>query len=212
LPLSWLPTRFCRTVSTCSATLRALRGFVERFNHPQPYNWISLAGPNAGQFGLGSIPEWLWRFLGPLVRQIPYSCLVQDTFAFAQYWKNPFNIKSYLKNSVFLADINNERATKNPSYNDNLEKLNNAILMFSDKDNVIRPQASGWFEFYVPGQQKVVQNLFESDFYTQDFIGLKALNETHRLQMYETDCLHDEHHTEPCKDFFFQYGIPYLNN
>jgi len=123
------------------------RGFIQRVNHPQAYNWISLAGPNGGQFGLGSIPEWLLRFLSPLIRQIPYSCLVQDTFCFAQYWKNPFNQKSYLRNSVFLADINNERDTKNPAYKANLLTLQNAVLMFSDDDNVIRPQASGWFEF-----------------------------------------------------------------
>jgi len=54
--------------------------------------------------------------------------------------------------------------------------------------------------------------LSQSDIYTQDFIGLKALNETARLKLYETDCLHNEHHQEPCKDFFLQFGLPFLNN
>jgi len=188
------------------------RAFIERFNYPQPYNWISLAGPCAGQFGLSSIPNWLMNFLSPLIRQVPYSCLVQDTFAFAEYWKNPFNIPSYLKNSVFLADINNEKPAKNATYKQNFVKLQNAVLMFSDKDNVIRPQASGFFEFYQAGEDKVVVPLSQSEFYTQDFIGVKALADANRLQMFETECLHNEHHTEPCKAFFEQFGMPYLNN
>jgi len=188
------------------------RAFIQRFNHPQPYNWISLAGPEGGQFGLSMIPEWLLRFVSPLIRQVPYCNLVQDSFAFAQYWKNPFNLKSYLKNSDFLADINNEREAKNPLYKANLVKLQNAVLMFSDTDNVIRPQASGWFEFYQAGQEKVVVPLNQTDIYTQDFIGLRALEEAHQLYLFETDCLHNEHHQEPCKDFFNHYGLPFLDN
>jgi len=188
------------------------RAFVERFNSPQPYNWISLAGPNGGQFGLGTIPDWLFNLVAPLIRRIPYSPLVQSTFCFAQYWKNPFNFGFYLKRSKFLADINNERDVKNPLYKANMLKLNNAILMFSDTDNVIRPQISGWFEFYNAGQDKVCTQLDHTPFWTQDFIGIRALNEINRLQMFETDCLHDEHHQEPCKDFFYAHGIPFLNN
>jgi len=188
------------------------RAFIERFNHPQPYNWISLAGPNGGQFGLGVIPEWLMTIVSPLIRRLPYCPLVQETFCFAQYWKNPFNFDLYLKKSVFLADINNEKDTKNPQYKENMLKLHNAILLFSDTDNVIRPQISGWFEFFAPGQQKVCTPLDQSAFWKEDFIGLRALNETGQLQLFETDCLHNEHHTEPCKDFFYLHGIPYLNN
>jgi len=188
------------------------RGFIQRYNYPQTYNWISLAGPDNGQFGLSSIPNWLMTVVSPLIRRVPYCPLVQNTFAFAQYWKNPFNIPAYLKHSAFLADINNERPVKNATYNANLVKLNNAILMFSDDDNVIRPQASGWFEFFAPDQDKTVVPLTQSDFWLQDFVGVRALSESDKLQLYETSCLHNEHHTEPCKDFFYQYGIPYLNN
>jgi palmitoyl-protein thioesterase len=188
------------------------RGFIERFNYPQTYNWISLAGPDAGQFGLGHVPEWLWGFLQPLLRRVPYCWLVQHTFAFAQYWKNPYNVPLYAKKSAFLADVNNEKATKNDTYKANLLKLNQAVLMFSDTDDVIRPTQSGWFEFFAEGQEKTITPLRSSEFYLQDFIGIKALDDSQRLFLFETDCLHDEHHTEPCKDFFYEHGIPFVNN
>ena len=54
------------------------------------------------------------------------------------------------------------------------------MVMFED-DDVVVPRISELFGFYKPGQTSETQNLYESPLYQEDWIGLKALNESGRL-------------------------------
>jgi palmitoyl-protein thioesterase len=87
---------------------------------------------------------------------------------FATYWKDPFNYDKYLASSLFLADINNERATKNATYRANIMSLNYFLMTWSGIDKIVTPPSSGMFEQYE-----------KNDGYIGDFIGLRTLVEVY---------------------------------
>ena len=53
--------------------------------------------------------------------------------------------------------------------------------IFFFQDTVVEPRESSHFEFYAPGQDKELLPLRESQIYLEDWIGLKALDESGRL-------------------------------
>jgi hypothetical protein len=89
---------------------------------------------------------------------------VQNDLVQAEYWHNPLNEDEYRKHSIFLADINNERA-KNKTYIKNLLRLNNFVMVKFNNDTMVEPVETEWFGFYKPGQSSEVVTLQESDLY-----------------------------------------------
>ncbi|KAK5582164.1 hypothetical protein RB653_003747 [Dictyostelium firmibasis] len=186
------------------------RAFVQRYNSPPVYNYIGWNGPQAGQFGTPfvNIP-WIDKVLGT----IPYEKTIQKKLAVAEYWKDPFKIEKYLERSLFLADINNEYPVKNTTYKDNLTKLNAMVLTYSTNDKTIIPKESGWFSFYADGSGKEVVPLQQQAQYTEDWLGLRTLDESNRLFFYTTTCTHRDHPIEDyCKPYFTNFTLPYLQN
>lgn len=45
------------------------RGYIQRFNSIKTHNWISMAGPQAGQFGLSILPEWIQNWVDGSLRE-----------------------------------------------------------------------------------------------------------------------------------------------
>lgn len=82
----------------------------------------------------------------------------------AEYWHDPLNEEQYRQHSVFLADVNNERA-KNKTYIKNLLNLNNFVMVKFNNDTMVEPVETEWFGFYKPGQSSEVVTLQESDLY-----------------------------------------------
>ncbi|EFA75520.1 palmitoyl-protein thioesterase 3 [Heterostelium album PN500] len=184
------------------------RGYIQRHNNPPVFNYISWNGPQRGQFGTPFVNiKWVDHILGT----VPYDNWAQETFSPAQYWRDPYKLDLYLEKSLFLADLNNERPVKNPKYNQNIESLNAMVLSYSENDKTIVPKESGWFAFYANNTQSTVVPLRESEFYLQDFIGIRALDESNRLHFFTTDCKHSDHPTASCKPYFDQYTLPWLN-
>lgn len=92
----------------------------------------------------------------------------------------------YAEKSAFIAEINNEK-TKNSTYRENLLKLKNLVLVKFNNDSIVQPRESEWFEFYTPGQSETILPLAQSPIYTEDWIGLKELNNTNRLKLISTN-------------------------
>jgi len=95
------------------------RAFIERYNDPPPFNFISWAGPQAGVYGVPQLnylcPDYYCPWLDEIFSIIienAYGDWIQNHVSFAAYWKDPFDNDSYLKHSHFIADINNEREEK----------------------------------------------------------------------------------------------------
>lgn len=88
-----------------------LRGVAERCPGPGMKNLISLGGQHQGVYGLpncGSLEHKVCDYLRRILNHGAYLSFVQNRFVQAEYWHDPLKEDEYKKNSVFLADINNE--------------------------------------------------------------------------------------------------------
>jgi len=195
------------------------RGFIERYNNPPVYNYVSWAGPQDGVYGVPALnylcPDYLCPYLDWVMDLVLTSWTdewVQTHLTFAAYWKDPFAMDDYLLYNSYLADINNEREVKNATYKEHITSLNTVLLIFSTIDNIVIPMQSPWFYFYAEGSDTIIVPMNESQQYNQDWIGLKTLNEAGKLQMYGIDCDHQDIPRDNCKQYYDQYTKPLLAN
>ncbi|KAK8375985.1 hypothetical protein O3P69_008602 [Scylla paramamosain] len=116
---------------------------------------------------------------------------IQDSLVQAQYWHDPLHEDDYRNNSIFLADINNEKVV-NEEYRSNLKKLDNFVMVKFLKDSMVVPTESEWFGFYSPGQDKEILPLQQTELYLEDRLGLKEMDEAGKLQFVSVDGDHLE--------------------
>ena len=100
----------------------------------------------------------------------------------AGYFRDVAHDKQYLAGSVFLPHLNNEEddETTKAARKDRFTALNGALLMMFTEDTMVYPKESEWFQQL--NADGTVQPLEESDFYTQDYLGVKTLNEANKIQ------------------------------
>lgn len=160
------------------------RAYVQRFNSPRVHRLISICGPQAG---VGQCPASI-----PIVGKYKQFCaaaaydlqIYHWPLSFAGYWKDVTNgQQNYLKNSVWLADLNNERLKKNETYKENMLKLDLYYTAMASHDTIVRPRESALHQFWAwddKTRSKIVP-LAEDDGFAGDWIGLKTLKTTGRL-------------------------------
>jgi len=188
-----------------------LRGYVQRYNNPSVYNLISIGGQHQGVFGFPKCPGenyTLCEITRRMLNMGAYVSFVQDTLVQAEYWQDPLHEDDYRKYSVFLADINNENV-KNQTYKKNLQSLNAFVMTKFTEDSMVQPIESEWFGWYVEGQDKVVNTLQQTKLYTEDWLGVKTLDQQSRLKFLSV--VGD--HLQFTDDWFLANIVqPYLNN
>lgn len=138
------------------------------------------------------------------------------------------DMDTYLQANIFLPDINNERASKNSKYKQNLVTLNKFVLYQFTEDSMVVPRDSSvrlrnivslflikcflkkkWFGFYKPGDLSTIIQMQQQPIYTEDWIGLKVLDQSNRLVLGKCP----GEHMQFTLDWFQQNVIvPYLNN
>lgn len=105
----------------------------------------------------------------------------------AQYYRDPAQLETYLKSNTFLADVNNEvPGGHNGTYSDNLASLNALVLVLFSADKTVVPKESSWFGSYAPSNtsdEKTVVPMRLQPLYTQDWIGLRTLDQSGRVVM-----------------------------
>lgn len=159
-----------------------LRAYVERCNFPRVHNLVTFGSPHNGiaEFYDCAPTDWLCRSGEALLRFGLWSEFVQSRLVPAQYFRDPEELDDYLLHSNFLADINNERDVKNVTYWENMAGLNRfAMFMFED-DQTVNPKESSWFA-EVNATSGRVTMLNERPLYTEDWIGLRSLDERGKL-------------------------------
>jgi len=197
-----------------------IRAYVERYNDPPVYNLISWAGPQAGVYG---IPEfnalcpdadcpWFDLLFDKLLNGTAPKPWVQESFTFAAYWKSPVEYDAYLKDNIFLADINNERDVKNATYKQNLISINKYLMIYSSTDKIIVPNQSPWFYFYNNTVDDLVP-MRQSEQYLGDWLGLKTLDSQGKIEQQSVPCGHTDITKTACgKQYYSLYTSKYLNN
>ena len=149
----------------------------------QVMKYMSFDGP---QMGIASIPkitcgsfcEWLCNITAPLAYKL------RDHVAPCGYYKYKFDQETYMKTNVFLKMLNNENEIKDEEVYRRFSSLERVKLIKSKEDSVITPRDSSWFEFYDKTGREIVP-LEQSDFYKEDYIGLKKLNEEGKVTFTE---------------------------
>jgi palmitoyl-protein thioesterase len=153
----------------------------------QVVNYVSINGP---QMGIGSLPKITCPIICPLINsavsKIIYDNYFQNNLGPAGYYKYRYSYEEYVKYSSFLADLNNEKEIKNEMYKKRFSDLQKVLLIKNSNDTVITPKESSWFEFYDYMGEEII-SLKNSDFYINDYLGLRILNENNRLFLLELE-------------------------
>ncbi|KAI1081793.1 alpha/beta-hydrolase [Whalleya microplaca] len=152
-----------------------LRAYVERCNAPPVRSLVTFGSQHNGivDYRACSAADWLCKGAMALLHSNTWSAWVQSRLVPAQYFRDPRDLDSYLESSNFLADVNNERELKNKTYAENIAKLENLVMYIFEDDTTVIPKETGWFE-EVNGTE--ITPLRERPIYTEDWIGLKALD------------------------------------
>eukprot|EP00884_Botryococcus_braunii_P007153 jgi/Botrbrau1/16439/Bobra.0142s0035.1 len=169
-----------------------LRAVVQRCQHSglKVHTLVTLGGQHQGimnvpecwEPSVNATPTSVCKAMQEALAYGAYLPWIRDNIIQAQYFKDPYNLPSYLAYNPFLPDINNELPAKNTTYKDNLASLERLVLFKFSKDLIVVPRESSWFGFY-NGQQLV--DLKDSDLYKEDWIGLRELDESGRLDLVE---------------------------
>jgi palmitoyl-protein thioesterase len=172
-------------------------------------NLATLGGQHQGVFGFPSCDNFTdvvyCEDLRQLLSQGAYVDWIQNRLIQAQYWHDPLDEAAYRQGNIFLPDINQENSI-NEDYRQNLMSLENLVLAMFANDHTVIPRESSWFGFYKPGQDQELQTLQESVLYTEDRLGLRALDEAGKLHFITSE----GDHMQFTDEWFIENIIPYL--
>ena len=145
-------------------------------------NLASIGGPN---MGVDAVPQcfsgFICNIVNDIARELVYLPIVQNHLGPAGYFRNPQNMNMYLDDSVFLPWVNNEEgdASVESLQKQKFSDLNGLLLMMFNEDSVVYPKESEWFQSFDANMNLLP--LEETDFYAQDYLGLKTLNEAGKI-------------------------------
>ncbi|KAI8047582.1 Alpha/Beta hydrolase protein [Gilbertella persicaria] len=159
-----------------------LRAYVERCNKPVVHRLITFGSPHSG---VSDIPncmnpkDFACKLMRSMVRGGVYTNYIQDRVIQAQYYRDPTNEKGYLERNKFLPELNNENIL-NKKYKDNISLLDRFVMIRFSQDAMIKPGYSAWF--WIDNGDHELIPLQNRTMYTNDWLGLKSLDDTGRLE------------------------------
>jgi len=160
------------------------RGYVERCNLYPVLNLITLVSPHGGEY-FSTITFNM------------YSDFFQEHFSVANYWRNPVDLYTYFNKCRYLPLLNNEvNHSDSLRQIENMLSLTNFVMIWSPEDSVLNPAESGKFSFF--DESLNIIPLEDTIVYRDDLLGLRVLNDTDRLHIYETNCSHVDHRNPEC--------------
>nr|GMD31684.1 palmitoyl-protein thioesterase 1 isoform X1 [Ipomoea batatas] len=183
------------------------RGLIEFCDGGPPVkNLISLAGPHAGIASVPLCGSGVFCIMVDLLLDLAiYSDFVQDHLAPAGYIKIPTDIEAYREGCKFLPKLNNE-VEMNSTYKKRFTSLENLVLIMFDNDKVLVPKETSWFGYFSDGSWSPLLSARETELYTEDWIGLRALDEAGKVKFINVTGSHLEITYGDMK----KYILPYL--
>jgi len=186
-----------------------IRALVQRCPIPVR-TLITFGSPHQGVFGVPDCRaatgmEDLCELVRQLLSAAAYEPWLQNLITPAQYWHDPLNTANYQAGSSFLALVNNEREPA-AEHRERMEALRDFVMVMWDQDTTVIPKESAHFQFYRPGQDQEVQPLEQSKLYTENYIGLRTLNEAGKLHFYNVS----GHHVQFDYEWVAEHIVPWL--
>ncbi|KAJ7944713.1 palmitoyl-protein thioesterase 1-like [Quillaja saponaria] len=177
---------------------------------PSIKNFISLGGPHAGTASVPLCGTGILCILADkLIKSEVYSDFIQDHLAPSGYLKLPNAIPDYLEHCKFLPKLNNELPDKrNSTYKERFSNLENLVLIMFQHDNVLIPKETAWFGYYPDGSFTPVLPPQKTKLYTEDWIGLRTLDEAGRVKYISVA----GNHLGISKTDMMEYVAPYLKD
>lgn len=185
------------------------RGLIEFCDGgPSVNKFISLAGPHAG---IASCPycdsELICTIVDYLMELEVYTSLVQKHLAPSNYIKITTDLETYLKGCKYLPKLNNEiEETRNDTYKERFSSLEKLVLVMFENDTVLVPKETSWFGYYENGSMSTILSYNETELYTEDWIGLKTLNEAGKVEFISVS----GGHLAITQSLMENYIVPYL--
>lgn len=156
------------------------RALIEMWKDHSVDTFISLVGPQLGQFGH---PLLFLNLTRDILHLFLYNGLSQKAFSIANMWNDPANRESYLQKNLFLPIINNEvNHTFSEDFKRNFLRTKKVVLIASSADEIITPWQSSVFGFFDANKSTIIP-MHEQQVYVQDLFGLKTLDEENRLEV-----------------------------
>ncbi|KAF8453993.1 palmitoyl-protein thioesterase 1 [Terfezia claveryi] len=192
-----------------------LRALIQTcpFPHP-PANLITFGSQHSGisKFLPSCAPaDWTCKSAGALLERKKWSSWAQHNIVPAQYFRDPADLDTYLEHSEFLADINNERTLKNDTYKERLVRLDRFVMYLFEDDKTVFPKESSWFDD-VDGGTGLPVKLRHRSIYTEDWLGLKQLDDKGALVFKTMPGEHMRLTDGIVRDAFKKYFAPVNNN
>ncbi|KAM3403398.1 hypothetical protein ACQJBY_006878 [Aegilops geniculata] len=154
----------------------------------QVKNFISIGGPHAGT---ASVPLCGSGFL----------CVLVDALIQLEIYSN------YVQGCKFLPKLNNEiPSERNITYKERFSSLENLVLIMFQDDAVLIPRETAWFGYYPDGAFNPVLPPQETKLYTEDWIGLRTLDEAGRVKFVSVP----GGHLRISRSDMKKYIVPYL--
>ncbi|KIJ49683.1 hypothetical protein M422DRAFT_205209 [Sphaerobolus stellatus SS14] len=180
-----------------------LRAYVEQYNSPAVRNLITFGSQHMGIAETPACSGSLDVFCNLAkwwtgTRGI-YSDWVQTNIIPAQYYRDPRQLPLYLEANKFLVYINNEIAdARNETYAKNFASLENLVLVIFTEDKTVVPKESAWFGSYAeeddassaPSEPRTIIPMRLQPLYTEDWIGLKQLDEAGKVKLESCEAKH----------------------
>jgi len=167
-----------------------IRGYIHRYNDPPVKAFVSMHGPLMGVSGLPRCPMDLaiCRSLNWLIGHYGvYSEFVQNHLAQANYFRDSTNVNMYRKYCHFLPLISNEvKGRENATYADNFKSLEKLVLVMAENDTIVHPKESAHFGYFMDGSAEVQIAMKDAPWYTEDWFGLRSLDQANKLDLLST--------------------------
>ncbi|KAG8374682.1 hypothetical protein BUALT_Bualt10G0021300 [Buddleja alternifolia] len=177
---------------------------------PPVRNFISLGGPHAGTASVPMCGTGILCIIADnLIKSEVYSDYIQTHLAPSGYLKLPNNIAGYLSKCRFLPKLNNELpGERNATYKERFTSLQNLVLIMFEHDTVIIPKETAWFGYYPDGAFSPVLPAQQTQLYSEDWIGLKTLDDAGRVKYISVA----GNHLRISSDDMKKYVVPYLED
>lgn len=183
------------------------RAYVTMFNDPPVHNLVAQNGP---QNGVGECPTIEVPVIKQLCGDLGTDLQIYHWpfCSFCGYWRGK-NKDTYLHNSQFIADVNNDRAV-NETRRQNMISLNKYMATVALRDEIVQPKESAWHTYWRWGDESrsSVMRLNETDGYKNDVLGLQTLDRRGDLILNSFDGTHNS----PSDDWWRQNVLPMFNN
>jgi palmitoyl-protein thioesterase len=170
-PVLFMHTRLL--VFTTYSLLGALicRALLELMEDHNVHTFISLSGPQAGQYGDTDYLKFLFpKYTKETFYEIFYTVNGQ-MLSVANYWKDPNHLDLFEKYCTFLTSLNNA----SPAHKRNFLRIQQAVFIGGPDDGVVTPWQSSHFGFY--GENGSVVEFQHQPVFTEDTFGLRTLYE-----------------------------------